>query len=352
MTTKSTANLRISHIQPVDSPQQVCSELPISNATAALVAATRRQIQQILAGQDSRLLVVVGPCSIHDPEAALEYGDRLAASARALADDLLLVMRTYFEKPRTRTGWKGLINDPHLDESFDVNKGIRLARKLLCDLNGLGIPTGTEFLDIVTGQYIADLVSWGAIGARTTESQVHREMASGLSCPVGFKNGTDGNLQIACDAIFAAAEPHIFLSPTDEGRMAIFKTTGNPDTHLILRGGRRPNYDSAHVRKTVALLEHNRLCPRLMIDLSHANSEKQYTRQLSVGENVATQIADGETNIFGVMIESHLVEGRQDMTRNTPLRYGQSITDACLSLEQTRPLLYRLAEAVRKRRRR
>lgn len=350
MKIQQTANLRIKHIQPVDPPQQVFSELPISAEAAALVATTRRQIQQILAGQDPRLLVVVGPCSIHDPAAALEYGEKLAALARALSQDLLIVMRTYFEKPRTRTGWKGLINDPDLNESFDINKGIRLARKLLSDLNDLGMPTGTEFLDIVAGQYISDLVSWGAIGARTTESQVHREMASGLSCPVGFKNGTDGNLQIACDAIFAAAEPHIFLSPTDEGHMAIFTTTGNPDTHLILRGGRQPNYDSAEVDKTIRLLEQNRLRPRVMIDLSHANSEKQYTRQLVVGDDIATQIRNGQTHIFGVMIESHLVAGRQDMHQGKPLCYGQSITDACLSLEQTQPLLYKLADAVQRRR--
>ncbi len=346
-----TDNLRITDIRPVDPPAQIIREIPLSENAARQVATTRHEIQEILAFRDDRLIVVVGPCSIHDPEAALAYGRRLLTVRSRTEDALCLVMRVYFEKPRTRTGWKGLINDPFLDGSFQINRGLRLARQLLRDLNELGLPAGTEFLDIVTGQYLSDLVSWGAIGARTTESQVHREMASGLSCPVGFKNGTDGNLKIACDALCAAAEPHIFLSPTKEGRTAIFVTQGNRDSHLILRGGRQPNYDPAHVAEALTLLEQNGLPPRLMIDFSHANSQKDFRQQKIVARNVATQIQQGKREIIGVMIESHLVEGRQSLPAGPGgLTFGQSITDACLGWDDTEALLTELARAVRQRR--
>ena len=348
--TSQTSNLRITHIKPVDAPDQVSLDLPLSDAAAGLVEKTRQEVHEILFARDDRLIVIVGPCSIHDPAAALDYGRQLLDLRQSLGGDLLIIMRVYFEKPRTRTGWKGLINDPDLDASFDINKGVRLARKLLLDLNELGIPAGTEFLDIVTGQYYSDLISWGAIGARTTESQVHRELASGLSCPVGFKNGTDGNLTIACDAIYAAGEPHIFLSPTNSGNTGIFTTTGNKDTHVILRGGTTPNYDREHVAQATQQMQQTGLTPRLMIDLSHGNSQKQYQQQLAVGHNVAQQIAEGETAIIGVMIESHLVAGNQKIHHGKALRYGQSITDACLSLNETRPLLADLAHAVAQRR--
>lgn len=348
--THSTTNLRISDIKPVDPPDTVCSEMPLSDASALLVENTRQDIHNILMGEDDRLIVVVGPCSIHDKKAALEYAEKLLVARQKYQDDLLIIMRVYFEKPRTRTGWKGLINDPNLDDSFDINKGVRLARDLLVKLNDLGMPAGTEFLDIVTGQYYSDLISWGAIGARTTESQVHRELASGLSCPVGFKNGTDGNLTVACDAIFASAEPHIFLSPNNLGKTSIFHTRGNLDTHVILRGGKTPNYDGKHVAAAISELEYNKLAPRIMIDLSHANSQKQFKKQIEVGIDVAEQIAKGETRINGVMIESHLVEGNQPLSDSTELRYGQSITDACLSLADTIPLLEKFADAVRRRR--
>ena len=348
--TLETTNKRIAEIRSVDSPEKICAELPLKQPDALLVEKTRQEIHDILASHDDRLIVVVGPCSIHDPKAALEYAERLLDQKKKHENDLLIVMRVYFEKPRTRTGWKGLINDPNLDNSFDINKGVRLARKLLLDINGLGMPAGTEFLDIVTGQYYSDLVSWGAIGARTTESQVHRELASGLSCPVGFKNGTDGNLNVACDAIFASAEPHIFLSPNSSGKTSIFYTKGNLDTHVILRGGKTPNYDERHVAEAISNLEHNGLSPRIMIDMSHANSQKQFKKQLEVGKNVADQIAKGETCIKGVMIESHLVEGNQKLQNSTELSYGKSITDACLSLKDTIPLLEELALAVQQRR--
>lgn len=345
-----TANLRISHIGPVDSPAQVSSEFPLNDDAASLVAQTRQAIHDILNQSDDRLIVIVGPCSIHDPKAALEYAQKLLPLRHALQDDLLILMRVYFEKPRTRVGWKGLINDPGLDETFDINRGVRIARQLLVDLNNLGMPAGTEFLDIVTGQYYSDLISWGAIGARTTESQVHRELASGLSCPVGFKNGTDGNLDIACDAMIAAAEPHIFLSPTTEGKTGIFTTTGNADTHIILRGGTTPNYDAEHVKQAVETLRHNGLSARIMIDLSHGNSQKQFARQREVGADVASQITSGNRDINGVMIESHLVEGKQQLVERSQLVYGQSITDGCLSFDDTKPLLESLAAAVQKRR--
>ncbi|MFQ5934797.1 MAG: 3-deoxy-7-phosphoheptulonate synthase, partial [Acidiferrobacterales bacterium] len=300
--------------------------------------------------QNDRLLVIIGPCSIHDPDAAREYASRLVAIRESLSDDLLVVMRVYFEKPRTTVGWKGLINDPDLDGSFQINKGLRLARRLLLDLNDMAIPAGTEYLDLVTPQYVADLVSWGAIGARTTESQVHRELASGLSCPVGFKNGTDGNLKIAIDAVRAAREPHHFLSLTKLAQSAIFSTSGNDDCHIILRGGKEPNYDAESVNRAAEALEAAGLPPRLMIDLSHANSQKEHRRQLEVGRSVARQLAGSEHRIIGAMIESHLQAGRQDMLPGRTPTYGQSITDACLGWEDSEALLNHLADAVRGRR--
>ena len=346
----NTTNIRIAEIKSVDSPDNVCSLLPLTETAALLVENTRRDTHNILSGEDDRLIVVVGPCSIHDPKAALEYATKLMDQKKKYEQDLLIIMRVYFEKPRTRTGWKGLINDPDLNNSFDINKGVRLARKLLLELNNIGMPAGTEFLDIVTGQYYSDLISWGAIGARTTESQVHRELASGLSCPVGFKNGTDGNLDVACDAIFACAKPHIFLSPDSSGQTSIFYTQGNTDTHVILRGGKIPNYDKVHVAEAIASMEKNGLAPRIMIDMSHANSQKQHKRQIEVGQDVARQISDGETHIMGVMIESHLVEGNQSLQNSNKLKYGQSITDACLGFEDTIPLLEKMALAVQQRR--
>jgi 3-deoxy-7-phosphoheptulonate synthase len=345
-----TDDLRIASVKAVTPPREVCEEIPITEAAARLTFETRRAIHDILEGDDDRLLVVVGPCSIHDPAAGEEYAGRLKAVKDALKKDLLIVMRVYFEKPRTTVGWKGLINDPDLDGSFHINKGLRLARQLLLDLNEMGVPAGTEFLDIITPQYLTDLVSWGAIGARTTESQVHRELASGLSCPVGFKNGTDGTTKIAVDAIRAASVPHHFLSLRKEGNSAIYTTTGNPDCHVILRGGREPNYDAASIDKAAAELEAAGLPVRIMVDFSHANSAKQHQRQLQVGHDIATRIGGGDTRLFGVMIESHLVAGRQDVIPAQPLTYGQSITDACLGWDETVPLLEELAGAVRQRR--
>lgn len=345
-----TDNLRISKVDVVDSPETIIRQFPISDSAALLVENTRHSIHNILNFEDDRLLVVVGPCSIHDTSAAMEYARRLKEISDTLTDDLLIVMRVYFEKPRTRLGWKGLINDPDLDGSFKINKGLRLARQLLVSLNEAGMPAGSEFLDIVTGQYISDLISWGAIGARTTESQIHREMASGLSCPVGFKNGTDGNLKIACDAMIAASEPHLFLSPTQEGRTGIFTTCGNPDTHVILRGGKAPNYDSQNVTAAIDELVKSTLPARIMIDLSHANSRNHYLRQLEVGDTVAEQIGSGQHSILGVMIESNLEAGSQTVAPGKALRYGQSITDGCLEFDDTVPLLQLLSRAVQQRR--
>ncbi|MBI1732624.1 MAG: 3-deoxy-7-phosphoheptulonate synthase AroG [Gammaproteobacteria bacterium] len=345
-----TDDLRIVSIKAVTSPLEICEEIPITEAAARCTAESRQAIHRILYGEDDRLLVIAGPCSIHDPAAALEYGTRLGELKRELAAELHLVMRVYFEKPRTIVGWKGLINDPDLDGSFHINKGVRIARQLLLDLNHLGVPAGTEFLDIITPQYVTDLVSWGAIGARTTESQVHREVASGLSCPVGFKNRTDGTTQIAVDAIRAAAVPHHFLSMRKEGNSAIFTTAGNPDCHIILRGGKTPNYDSASISRVADELAVAGLQERIMVDFSHANSRKQHQRQMEVGQSVCEQIAAGERRIFGVMIESHLVAGRQEITPGRALTYGQSITDACLGWDDTVPLLRGLANAVRTRR--
>ncbi len=345
-----TENLRIREIKEVIPPVQVHEELPISDAAARTVFEARQAIHAVLNGDDDRLLVVIGPCSIHDPDAAREYAGRLVKWKESLADELMVVMRVYFEKPRTRIGWKGLINDPDLDESFNINKGLRLGRRLLLDVNELGLPAATEFLDLITPQYFADLISWGAIGARTTESQVHRELASGLSCPVGFKNATDGTVQVAVDAIASASRPHHFLSLTKEGRSAIFSTTGNEDCHLILRGGRHPNYDAESVNQAAESLEQAGLSPRLMIDFSHGNSLKQYKRQLLVCDDVAAQIAAGDDRIIGVMVESHLKEGRQDLKPGVLLEYGKSITDACIGWEDTEHVLQKLAEAVRERR--
>jgi 3-deoxy-7-phosphoheptulonate synthase len=349
-TKPNTDDLRIVAIREVVRYAELQDEFPITPEAAQTTHASRQAIHDILHGQDDRMLVIIGPCSIHDPEAALEYARRLKVVKDRFAADLLIVMRVYFEKPRTTVGWKGLINDPHLDGSFKINKGLRLARKLLLDLNNLGMPAATEYLDLMSPQYISDLVSWGAIGARTTESQVHRELASGLSCPVGFKNGTDGALQVAIDAIRSASQPHQFLSLTKAGRSAIFATSGNEDCHIILRGGREPNYDAAHVDEAAHQLEAAGLAPHLMIDFSHGNSSKQFKRQLDVGANVAAQVAAGDSRIMGAMIESHLCEGRQDVVPGQDLVHGQSITDACIGWEDSERLLEQLAEAVRQRR--
>jgi 3-deoxy-7-phosphoheptulonate synthase len=343
-------DVRIREIKELAPPAHLLREFPTTPETEALAFTTRNAIHRILHGANDRLLAVVGPCSIHDVRAAMEYARRLLEIRRELEQELVIVMRVYFEKPRTTVGWKGLINDPNLDGSFQINKGLRIARKLLWELNQLGIPCGTEYLDMISPQYYADLISWGAIGARTTESQVHRELASGLSCPVGFKNGTDGNVRIAVDAIKAAQSPHHFLSVTKGGHSAIVSTNGNEDCHVILRGGSQPNYDAASVDAACKALAAAGLAQRLMIDLSHGNSRKDYRRQIEVGADVASQIAGGEERIIGVMIESHLVAGRQDLVPDRELVYGQSITDACLGWDETVPLLHGLAEAVRARR--
>lgn len=343
-------NLRIVRTKVVLPPVFLEEELPTSDAAAETVFKARREIIDILSGHSQRLIVVVGPCSIHDPEAAVEYARLLKQASEELSRELCIVMRTYFEKPRTTIGWKGLINDPYLDGSFKINDGLRIARRLLLDLAELGVPTGTEFLDMITPQYLAGLVSWGAIGARTTESQGHRELVSGLSCPVGFKNGTSGNVQIAIDAVKSAAEPHTFLGHTKYGQSAIFFTSGNADCHIILRGGRTTtNYDAASVAQASALAEAAGVSPRIMIDCSHANSRKDHNAQCSVCRDVAGQIAAGERRIIGLMIESNLVAGKQSLTRGKTLTYGQSITDACLGWDDTIPLLRELAAAVRTR---
>lgn len=345
-----TADLRIRAQTPLIAPAALEDELPLTDDGAAVVSRGRRDIASIVTGVDDRLLVVVGPCSIHDPLAALEYADRLRGVAPQFAADLLLVMRVYFEKPRTVVGWKGLINDPFLDGSFQINDGLRIARRLLVDVVGRGVPVATEFLDTTLGQYYADLVSWGAIGARTVESQVHRELASGLSMPVGFKNRTDGDVQVAVDAIRSARHPHWFPSLTREGAPAVLGTTGNEHAHLVLRGGASgPNYSADHVRAAVQMLENNQLPPHLMIDCSHANSGKDPSRQPAVAASIAAQIAAGDRAIVAVMLESNLVGGAQDYTAK-PLTYGRSITDACLAWDETLPALKILAEAVQKRR--
>jgi 3-deoxy-7-phosphoheptulonate synthase len=347
-----TDDLRILDIKEVMSPEALHREYPITEDAARTTFTSRDAIHRILKGADDRLIVIIGPCSIHDPIAALDYAERLKPVREALQDALMIIMRVYFEKPRTSVGWKGLINDPDLDGSFQINKGLGLARKLLLDVNEMGVPAGTEYLDLITPQYIADLIAWGAIGARTTESQVHRELASGLSCPVGFKNSTDGTLKIAIDAIRAASQPHVFLSLTKQGHSAIFSTRGNDDCHIILRGGSTPNYDARHVEQAAAQLKAAGLPARLMIDFSHANSGKWPERQVDVCHDVAGQIAAGNSGIVGAMIESHLKGGRQNVQPGEPLVYGRSITDACLGWDDSVPLLHELADAVRSRRER
>ena len=345
-----TDDLRIRAMKELIAPEDLIRLFPITDPISETVHQTRRAICDIIHDRDDRLLVVVGPCSVHDPNAARDYAARLRPLMNELGDRLQLVMRVYFEKPRTTVGWKGLINDPTLDGRYEINEGLKLARSLLVDLNALGVPAGTEFLDLISPQYVADLVSWGAIGARTTESQGHRELASGLSCPVGFKNATSGSLRIALDAMHAAAHPHHFLSVTKEGRSAIFATGGNEDTHVILRGGNRPNYDTESINIAAEEMEQTDLRPRLMIDFSHANSRKRPQKQIDVGRDVAGQIARGDRRIMGAMIESNLVGGRQDWRPDAELTYGQSITDACISWDDTVPLLRELAEAAHLRR--
>lgn len=348
--TSQTDDERIEGVVPLPPPEHLIRFFPVGTASERLIAGTRHAIKEILHGRSDRLLVIVGPCSIHDPRAALEYAERLVPERARLAADLEVVMRVYFEKPRTTVGWKGLINDPYLNESFRINEGLRIARDLLVRINEVGVPAGSEFLDTISPQYIGDLISWGAIGARTTESQVHRELASGLSAPIGFKNGTDGNVRIAIDAILAAQRRHHFLSVHKNGQVAIVETRGNDDCHIILRGGKTPNFDAASVDAAAQQLASAKVQERLMIDLSHANSQKDYRKQVEVGADVARQIGAGERRIFGVMIESHLKAGRQDLVPGKALTYGQSVTDGCVSWEETVPILDQLAKAVRERR--
>ncbi len=349
--TSATDDERIGNVTPMPSPEALIRFFPIQGTKVeTLVAQTRRNVHDILDGASDRLLVIMGPCSIHDPQAALEYAGRLALERKRLSADIELVMRVYFEKPRTTVGWKGLINDPYLNGSFHINEGLRIARDLLVRINQAGVPAGSEFLDTISPQYIGDLISWGAIGARTTESQVHRELASGISASIGFKNGTDGNVKIAIDAILAAGQKHHFLSIHKSGQVAIVETRGNDDCHIILRGGKTTNYDAKSVDAAAKDLAKAKLPERLMIDCSHANSEKDHNRQIGVAEDVAAQIAAGDHRIFGLMIESHLMPGRQDLVTGKDLVYGQSVTDACISWEQSVPVLDALAAAVRARR--
>jgi 3-deoxy-7-phosphoheptulonate synthase len=350
--TIATDDLRILALHELSAPAAVIGEFPRTDAAARTVAATREAVHRILHGSDDRLAVVIGPCSVHDPDAALEYAGRLASLRARVGGTLVLIMRVYFEKPRTTVGWKGLINDPGLDGSFDIDRGLRIARRLLLEIGNLGVPAGCEFLDTTTPQYIADLVAWAAIGARTTESQVHREMASGLSCPVGFKNGTDGNIRIAVDAVLSASQPHHFMAVTKDGRSAIAATAGNSDCHIILRGGKTPNFDAANVDAASAVAARAGLPPAIMIDASHANSGKNPENQPLVIEDVARQIATGDRRIIGMMAESNLIGGRQDLvTGQTPV-YGRSITDGCIDWDTSVAVLERLAQAVEQRRRR
>jgi 3-deoxy-7-phosphoheptulonate synthase len=346
-----TDDLRIREIRELVPPYQVIREYACTETATATVERTRKALQNILHGRDDRLAVAIGPCSIHDPEAALDYAHRLREQRERFKNELEIVMRVYFEKPRTTVGWKGLINDPDLDGSFNINRGLRIARRLLRDVNELGLPAGCEFLDIITPQYISDLVSWGAIGARTTESQVHREMTSGLSCPVGFKNGTDGNVKIAIDAVVAASKPHHFLAVNKEGHSGIAATTGNEDCHVILRGGKEPNYDAASIDAVCRQLEAARLPTRVMIDVSHGNSSKRPENQPLVVADLARRIAAGEHRISGVMVESHIKGGRQDLVPGKPLEYGMSITDGCIDWNTSVQVLEQLADAVATRRR-
>jgi 3-deoxy-7-phosphoheptulonate synthase len=353
--TSKTDDERIKDINVLPPPEHLIRFFPIRGTPVeTLIEGTRRSIHNIMAGKDDRLLVIMGPCSIHDPAAALEYARRLKVEREKYAGTLEIVMRVYFEKPRTTVGWKGLINDPYLDESFRIDEGLRIARQLLIDINRLGLPAGSEFLDVISPQYIGDLISWGAIGARTTESQVHRELASGLSAPIGFKNGTDGNIRIATDAIQAAARGHHFLSVHKNGQVAIVQTNGNPDCHVILRGGKAPNYDAASVEAACKDLQAAKLPPTLMVDCSHANSSKQHQKQIDVAKEVAAQIAGGSNRVFGVMVESHLQAGAQKFTPGkdelSGLEYGKSITDACLGWEDSMQVLDTLSQAVKRRR--
>ena len=345
-----TDNTRITGLMEVSPPNEIITELPISADSSELVFKSRKEISDILHGRDDRLVVVVGPCSIHDPESALEYAKRLKSLEAKHSNQLKIVMRVYFEKPRTTIGWKGLINDPNLDNSYDVNLGLRKARKVLLDINNLGLPAGTEFLDMITPQYLADLISWGVIGARTTESQIHRELASGLSCPVGFKNSTNGSIQVAIDAIGSASNSHIFLSITKEGKSAIFNSSGNEDCHVILRGGSDTNYESSFVESTSKELEAAKKSKNVMIDMSHGNSKKQFKRQLIVNKDISDQISSGEDRIFGVMIESNLEEGNQKIGPLEEIKYGQSITDACVGWNDTEIMINQLSTAIKNKR--
>jgi 3-deoxy-7-phosphoheptulonate synthase len=347
---KSTDDLRLTALREIRTPAEVITEFPRTDTATRTVLSARHAVHNILCGSDDRLVVVIGPCSIHDPKAALDYARRLTDIRAELGAALEIVMRVYFEKPRTTVGWKGLINDPNLDGSFDIDNGLRLARSILLEVNNLGLPAGCEFLDMTTPQYFADLVSWGAIGARTTESQVHRELASGLSCPVGFKNGTDGNVQIAIDAVKSASHPHHFLAVTKSGRTAVATTTGNEDCHIILRGGRAPNYDARSVDAAATEAVKSGVRPTLMIDASHANSAKRHEHQPLVIADVASQVAQSDRRIIGVMIESNLVAGRQDLVAGQPLTYGQSITDGCMGWDDSVAILRELAAAVEQRR--
>ena len=347
--TIKTDELRTSLIENLVSPAELAEQIPLSKQTADFIMKSRQEIEAVISGKDKRLLVVIGPCSIHDTEAAIDYAQRLKKLRDKFSNELLIVMRVYFEKPRTTVGWKGLISDPDLDKSFKVAKGLNLARQLLVDINEMGLPAGTEFLDMVTGQYISDLISWGAIGARTTESQVHRELASALSCPVGFKNGTDGNVKIALDAIKAASVPHVLYSPDKSGQMCIYRTHGNPFAHVILRGGKVPNYHEADIKETGEKLEKASLLESIMVDCSHGNSYKDHNKQINVARSLAEQIAQGEKNVFGVMIESFIESGNQAVKEGSPLIYGKSITDACVDLTVSEEILTLLAEAVKHR---
>ena len=346
----NTDDLRITNIQEVIPPAQLQQELPITDHASETVFNARIATHNILHGEDDRLVVIVGPCSIHDPKAAREYASRLKPLISELKNDLYIIMRVYFEKPRSVVGWKGLINDPYLDGSFKINDGLHIARRLLLDLAEIGVPAATEYLDLISPQYISDLISWGAIGARTTESQAHRELASGISCPVGFKNATDGGLQIAVDATLSASKPHHFMSVTKSGQSAIFSTTGNPDCHIILRGGRTPNYDAESVSKAANIINNTGQNVRLMIDCSHANSGKDHVQQEVVCREIESQISNGEWRIMGSMLEGNLIAGRQNIVTNEKLVYGQSITDACMAWDNSANLLHDLSTAVRKRR--
>lgn len=346
-----TENLRVIETKALLSPAFLHQQIPITASTAELISTTRKAVSDIIQGKDKRLLVVIGPCSIHDPDAALEYANRLKPLMDAYQQTLCILMRVYFEKPRTTVGWKGYINDPDLNESFNINQGLQLARKLLLEINELGVPTAAEFLDTTIPQYTADLISWGAIGARTVESQIHRELASGLSMPVGFKNGTGGNIEVACEAIKAAINPHHFLGITPQGLAGIIGTTGNPDCHLILRGGKSgPNYDAESVAQAMALLEKQGLQTGLMVDCSHGNSQKDHRKQTVVADSLCKQLLAGQSRLMGVMVESYLVEGRQDLEKDQPLHYGQSITDACIGWEDTLLLLEKLSLTVKQAR--